>query len=94
MSCLLANPSPACPPTLLPSQLWLNEGFAHYCEYVVTNALFPEWRTFEHFTAGTQKAAFSLDAMASTHPIEVPVNDPDEVSIMGMRVLRVECVCL
>ena len=61
--------------------LWLNEGFAHFCEYVATNALFPEWKTFEHFTAGTQKGAFSLDSMASTHPVEVPVGDPDEVCV-------------
>ena len=51
--------------------LWLNEGFAKHMEYVVTNALFPSWRTFDHFTALVQSAAFSLDSMASTHPIEV-----------------------
>jgi aminopeptidase N len=53
------------------TQLWLNEGFAKHMEYVVTERLFPAWRTFDHFTAVVQSAAFSLDAMASTHPIEV-----------------------
>ena len=49
-------------------------------EYVVTSRLFPSWRTFDHFTAMVQSAAFSLDAMASTHPIEVPVKHPDEIN--------------
>lgn len=60
-------------------QLWLNEGFAELCEYVATNRLFPEWSPFDRFGAVIQAAAFGLDAMASTHPIEVPVAHPSEV---------------
>jgi len=38
------------------------------------------WDTFSHFTSLVQSAAFSLDAMATTHPIEVYVAHPDEVN--------------
>jgi len=62
------------------SGLFLNEGFAKHMEYVVTAKLFPEWNTFSHFTSQVQAAAFHLDAMASTHPIEVEVAHPDEVN--------------
>jgi aminopeptidase N len=39
-----------------------------------------EWDTFAHFTSQVQSAAFSLDAMATTHPIEVEVKHPDEIN--------------
>ncbi len=60
--------------------LWLNEGFAKHMEYAVTCHLFPEWDVWSTFTASVQSSAFSLDAMASTHPIEVPVQSPDEIN--------------
>lgn len=49
-------------------------------EYVVTDALFPDWHTFDHFTAQVQASALSLDAMATTHPVETPVAHPDEIN--------------
>lgn len=60
--------------------LWLNEGFAKFMEYAVTSRLFPQWRTWDHFTATTQTSALSLDAMASTHPVEVAVSSPEEIN--------------
>lgn len=47
---------------------------------MITSRLFPAWRTFDHFTAMVQAAAFGLDALQSTHPIQVPVNHPDEIN--------------
>ena len=60
--------------------LWLNEGFAKHMEYVVTNHLFPEWNVWSIFTATVQSHAFQLDALNSTHPIEVEVKNPDEIN--------------
>jgi aminopeptidase N len=60
--------------------LWLNEGFAKHMEYVVTSHLRPEWQPFAHFTSLVQATAFSLDAMASTHAVQVAVSHPDQIN--------------
>jgi puromycin-sensitive aminopeptidase len=60
--------------------LWLNEGFAKHMEYVCTEHLFPDWGVWALFSSSVQSAAFHLDAMASTHPVEVPVSHPDEIN--------------
>ncbi|KAJ8311343.1 LOW QUALITY PROTEIN: hypothetical protein KUTeg_010698 [Tegillarca granosa] len=52
--------------------LWLNEGFATYMEYVGTNH-------FDEFTIGELFDAFEFDGLKSSHPVYVPVNNPDEI---------------
>ncbi len=61
------------------THLWLNEGFASYIPYVVTEELFPKWNIWERFTNDTQGIALRLDALQNTHPIEVTVHHPDEI---------------
>ena len=61
------------------THLWLNEGFASYIPYLVTEKLFPEWNIWERFTNDTQGIALRLDALQNTHPIEVTVHHPDEI---------------
>lgn len=61
------------------THLWLNEGFASYIPYVVTEKLFPKWNIWERFTNDTQGVALRLDALANTHPIEVTVHHPNEI---------------
>ena len=61
------------------THLWLNEGFASYIPYLVTEKLFPEWNIWERFTNDTQGIALRLDSLANTHPIEVEVRHPDEI---------------
>ncbi|KAL0133266.1 hypothetical protein PUN28_000801 [Cardiocondyla obscurior] len=60
------------------TDLWLNEGFASYMEYMGTNAVEPSWKVMEQFVIGLQ-TAFHLDAMDSTHPIYAEVDNPDEI---------------
>lgn len=61
------------------THLWLNEGFASYIPYLVIEKLFPKWNIWERFTNDTQGIALRLDALATTHPIEVEVHHPDEI---------------
>ena len=63
------------------TQLWLKEGAARYLEFVAINRLFPEWRAWELFTQGVYVygVALNLDAMVSSHPVEVPVKTADEI---------------
>ncbi len=61
------------------THLWLNEGFASYIEYLAVNKLFPKWDIWTQFSTNDLGVALRLDALKSTHPIEVEVHHPDEI---------------
>jgi len=61
------------------TDLWLNEGFASWIEYLAVDHMFPEWEMWTQFAVDEQQRAFKLDALENTHPIEVPVHHPDEI---------------
>lgn len=62
------------------THLWLNEGFASFMEYKAVDTLFPSWRIWTQFVFIEHAQALSLDGLANTHPIEVDVNHPAEIS--------------
>src|SRR3989344_1648077 len=62
------------------TDLWLNEGFASYIEYLAIDNIFPEWQIWKQFVSRELGIALRLDSLATTHPIEVPVNHPNEIS--------------
>lgn len=62
------------------THLWLNEGFASYMEYKCVDELFPKWRMWERYVSGRMSAALRLDALKNTHPIEVEVKHPGQIS--------------
>jgi len=61
------------------THLWLNEGFASFMEYLCTDAVHPEYNIFDTFVLNDFNRGMELDALDSSHPIEVPVNHPSEV---------------
>ncbi|TRY77959.1 hypothetical protein TCAL_11219 [Tigriopus californicus] len=61
------------------THLWLNEGFASFMENTCTHALFPHFDIWTQFVGDTLLEALRLDALASSHPIEVEVGHPAEV---------------
>lgn len=61
------------------TDLWLNEGFASWMEYLAIDHLFPEWKLWTQFAVDEQQQALKLDALEYTHPVEVPVHHPDEI---------------
>lgn len=62
------------------TDLWLNEGFASYIEYLAIAHIFPEWQIWKQFVSRELGTALRLDSLATTHPIEVLVNRPNEIS--------------
>ena len=62
------------------SDLWLNEGFATWVGWLASDYLFPEWQIWTRFVQDDLNRALSLDALRSSHPIEVPVKDPAEIN--------------
>jgi puromycin-sensitive aminopeptidase len=62
------------------THLWLNEGFASYIEYLAIDHLFPEWNIWSQFIYMDHSRALELDGLENTHPIEVTVQNPSEIS--------------
>lgn len=62
------------------TDLWLNEGFASYMENFATDKLFPEWQIWDQYIADRFAVALRLDALANSHPIEIEVHHPNEIS--------------
>lgn len=62
------------------THLWLNEGFATWMAAFAMDALFPEWDIWTQFVSDAYANALSLDGLRSSHPIEVEVGHPDEIS--------------
>ncbi|XP_025986451.2 aminopeptidase N [Solenopsis invicta] len=62
------------------TDLWLNEGFASYMEYIGTNAVEPTWKMLEQFVVLEVQHVFGLDSLESSHPISVEVDNPDEIN--------------
>lgn len=61
------------------NDLWLNESFASWMSYLALDHLFPKWKVWAQFVVEEQEQALSVDALENTHPIEVPINHPDEI---------------
>ncbi len=61
------------------TDLWLNEGFASWMEYLAIDELFPTWNLWSQFAIDEQQLALKLDALEHTHAIEVAINHPDEI---------------
>ncbi len=61
------------------TDLWLNEGFASWVEFLAVDNLFPEWEMWTQFVSNDYAQARQLDALANTHPIEIEVHHPDEI---------------
>lgn len=61
------------------TNLWLNEGFASFIEYLCVDHLFPEFDIWTQFVTATYSQALELDALDNSHPIEVPVRHPSEI---------------
>ena len=61
--------------------LWLNEAFATFMEMLAVDAWKPEWKRWESFSVA-RAAAFSVDGLVSTRPIEYPVLAPKDADAM------------
>lgn len=62
------------------TDLWLNEGFASYIEYLAIDKIFPEWNIWDQFLTSDIASALRLDSLKNSHPIEVKVHHPNEIN--------------
>jgi puromycin-sensitive aminopeptidase len=61
--------------------IWLNEAFATFMEMLAVDAWKPEWQRWVAFGV-SRAAAFSVDGLHATRPIEFPVRAPREADAM------------
>ena len=61
--------------------IWLNEAFATFMEMKATDAYRPEWERWTSFGI-SRSAAFDVDSLAATRPIEFPVVSPADAEAM------------
>ena len=61
--------------------LWLNEAFATFMEMLAVDAWKPDWKRWDTFGV-SRAAAFSVDGLWSTRPIEYPVLAPKDADAM------------
>lgn len=61
------------------TDLWLNEGFATWIEYLAVDELFPDWRIWDQFVSDEYLPGMALDSLKSSHPIEVEIEEPEDI---------------
>ncbi|KAI8059621.1 peptidase family M1-domain-containing protein [Gongronella butleri] len=61
------------------NELYLNESFATWVGWLAVDHIYPEWDIWTSFVNDDMPRALKLDAMRSSHPIEVDVADAAEI---------------
>ncbi|XP_053392901.1 glutamyl aminopeptidase-like [Mercenaria mercenaria] len=60
--------------------LWLNEGFASFMEYIGAAEHQPDWQILDYFLIGDLQPVMVTDAGVASHPIIVQVEDPAQIN--------------
>uniref|UniRef100_A0A8C2YMT5 Aminopeptidase n=2 Tax=Chinchilla lanigera TaxID=34839 RepID=A0A8C2YMT5_CHILA len=63
------------------NDLWLNEGFAKFMEFVSVSVTHPELKVEDYFF-GKCFNAMEVDALNSSHPVSTPVENPAQIREM------------
>ncbi|XP_062874242.1 endoplasmic reticulum aminopeptidase 1b [Trichomycterus rosablanca] len=63
------------------NDLWLNEGFAKFMEFVSVNITNPELQVEDYFL-GKCFEAMEVDCLSSSHPVSTPVENPAQIQEM------------
>lgn len=79
------------------NNLWLNESFATLMEYLVIDALHPEWNVWLDFATSESIMSLRRDSLEGVQPVQTDVHHPDEIGTLfdgaivyakGARLLR------
>uniref|UniRef100_A0AC35TFT3 Aminopeptidase n=1 Tax=Rhabditophanes sp. KR3021 TaxID=114890 RepID=A0AC35TFT3_9BILA len=62
------------------NDLWLNEGFCNYMQYICGDALYPEWKVMDLFYQENFVYSMHMDGLLSSHAVSTPVENPAEIS--------------
>ncbi|KAL3062586.1 hypothetical protein OYC64_002401 [Pagothenia borchgrevinki] len=63
------------------NDLWLNEGFAKFMEFISLRVTYPELQV-DDFFLGKCFEAMEVDSLSSSHPVSTPVENPTQIQEM------------
>lgn len=61
------------------TDIWLNEGFATFMQFLATDHFLPEYSVWKHFVSNQYSKGLKLDGLNNSHPVEVTINRPSEI---------------
>jgi len=61
------------------NDLWLNEGFASYVEWLGTDHSEPDWNMLEFRSYSDRSRALKIDSFKSSRPVSIPVIKPTDI---------------
>ncbi|XP_068103596.1 endoplasmic reticulum aminopeptidase 1 isoform X2 [Hyperolius riggenbachi] len=75
------------------NDLWLNEGFAKFMEYIAVNITYPELRVDDKFLDKCF-SAMEVDSLNSSHAVSTPVENPAQIQEMFDEVSYDKGACI
>ena len=63
------------------NDIWLNEGFATWVEYLGMNFTHPEWKDLDYFYV-QKLTVMEKDSLETSRALSHPVSSPSEISAM------------
>lgn len=62
------------------NDLWLNEGFARFMEYLCINSIKPDYSILDDYILQILFSALEYDQKETTHPVRSQITNPDKIS--------------
>jgi aminopeptidase N len=74
------------------SYIWLNEGFAQFLQYTLTDMFHPDWRMYDFMTVLSKQAtAFVVDGRNTTRAMTTDASTPAQIDALFDSIAYDKC---